>query len=100
MCTQAGQASAQIQVNATNFGVSTPNVIVYGQPTIFSAALVVNPTDPLPTGNLLFQQGNEVLATAPLATAGTPGPPGFLVRVNILDASEDSLVRYLARFNG
>ena len=87
MCTQAGQASAQIQVNITNFGVSTPNVTVYGQPTIFSAALVVDPASPLPTGNLLFQQGNQVLATAPLATAGTPGPPGVLVRVNTLIAS-------------
>lgn len=85
MCAQAGQASAQIQVNITNFGVSTPNITLYGQPTIFSAALVVDPASPLPTGNLLFQQGaTQILANAPLATAGTPGPPGALVRVNTL----------------
>ncbi|BDA48298.1 hypothetical protein COCOBI_11-5580 [Coccomyxa sp. Obi] len=82
----AGQVSAQIDVvvNITNYGVSTPNVTLYGQPTIFSAALVVDPADPLPTGNLIFQQGaTQILGTAPLATSGTAGPSGVLL-VNYL----------------
>lgn len=70
MCAQVGQASAQIPVNITLFGFSTPNVTVYGQSTSFVATLTVDPGNPLPTGNLLFLNGNNILATAPLATAG------------------------------
>ena len=86
ICAQ-GHASAQtvVPVNITSFGVSTPlnTTIIYGQSTSFLATLAVNPGNPLPTGNLLFLNGNTILATAPLATAGTASGSN-LVRTLIL----------------
>ncbi|KAK9902206.1 hypothetical protein WJX75_007756 [Coccomyxa subellipsoidea] len=78
-----GHASAQtiVPVNITSFGVSTPlnTTIIYGQSTSFLATLAVNPGSPLPTGNLLFLNGNTILATAPLATAGTASGSNLVV---------------------
>lgn len=73
MCAQAGQASAQLVVPVTIplFGFSTPNITLYGQPVTFVATLTVPVTNPLPIGNVQFLQNSQLLATAPIATAGT-----------------------------
>lgn len=78
---QAGHGSA-IPVTITSVGYGT-QVILYGQTQTYTATLTVPAGNPVPQGQLQFQNASTTISTAQLASTGTASNNGTtLVRAH------------------